>query len=76
MAIDKGSTPGSLDSFCDCLRRQRRRQVKPLTSFAVFWAMHPPEFNCWSGFRIIVLYGRTRWDNSKPRLKRLVVIGN
>ena len=28
--------------------------------------------DCWQGFRIIVLDERTRWDNSMPRLERVV----
>jgi hypothetical protein len=29
--------------------------------------------NARAGFRIIILDERTRWDNSKPRLERVVV---
>ncbi len=31
--------------------------------------------NCRRGFRITILDARTRWDNSKPRLERVVVTG-
>ena len=66
---------------CACQKRRacgRQRRYKVASDTLVFelqFRLRCKGCNGWRGFRITILDARTRGDNWKPRLERVVVAG-
>jgi hypothetical protein len=64
----------SVEYFPGFLQRRHRVPSDTLV-FDLQFRLRCSHCNCWRGFRITILDLRTQWDNSKPRLERVVVAG-
>jgi hypothetical protein len=55
--------------------RRRHRVPSDALVYDLQFRLHCKGCNRWSDFRITILDERSRWDNSKPRLERVVAAG-